>query len=102
MAMVLTSQFEPHLSLVPAVHGSGAEVRLRDPADPTTTLVADVAAMPPESAASGVNNETRDGMITGAFKTAGSSIVKGGAKTGASVKAGFRMLSTAFRKALPG
>ena len=100
--MILTSQFEPHLSVVPAVYGSGAEVRLGDPADPTTTVVPDVAAMPSASVENAANNGTRERIITGAFKTAGSSIVKGGAKTGASVKAGFRMLSSAFRKALPG
>ena len=98
---VLSYQLEPHLAVVPAVQGAGVEVLLGDPT-PTAAVVPEVVAMSEDPIATAEIDEARDGLITGAFKTAGSSIVKGGAKTGASVKAGFRMLSSAFRKALPG
>jgi hypothetical protein len=98
----VSSQLTPQLAVVPAVYGGGADVLLVEPAGPVPGAAPEVVAMSEDPLATAVMDDARDGIITGAFKTAGSSIVKGGAKTGASVKAGFRRLSSAFRKALPG
>ena len=104
----------------------GAGVRLREPAgavepmpslvpgapDPNAPpLIIAANAEPPagmprarlaptEAAPAGLTDEG-DGLITGAFKKAGSSIVKTGAKTGASIFDTFRVVSSMVRRALP-
>lgn len=42
-----------------------------------------------------------DGLLTGAFKKTGTSILRGGAKTGASIRDAFRAVGGAVRRALP-
>jgi hypothetical protein len=56
--------------------------------------------MPADSASTGLADDG-DGPITGVFKKAGSSIVKTGAKTGASIFDTFRIVSGMVRRALP-
>ena len=56
--------------------------------------------MPADPASTGLADEG-DGPITGVFKKAGSSIVKTGAKTGASIFDTFRIVSGMVRRALP-
>ena len=46
-------------------------------------------------------NDDEDGLLSGAMKKTRASIVKGGAKTGASILDAFRAVSGAVRRALP-
>jgi hypothetical protein len=46
-------------------------------------------------------NDSGDGLITGAFKKTGSSIVRTGARTGASIFDAMRVVSGVVRRALP-
>jgi hypothetical protein len=53
------------------------------------------------SAMSSSEGEGHDGLITGAVKRTGTSILRTGRKTGASIVEAFRVVSGAFRRALP-
>ena len=66
--------------------------------------LADEAAAPAPmraSVAAASGGDDGDGLITGAFKKTGSSIVKTGARTGASIVDAMRVVSGVVRRALP-
>ncbi len=74
----------------------GEEVRLTEPADwPMTTLA---MSTPPVALA---DDDDHGGLLTGMVKRTGTSIVRGGRKTGASIMDAFRVVSGAVRRALP-
>jgi len=66
----------------------------------SVALMIDDGAFGIESSLAPVDDEP-DGLITGAFKKAGSSIMKTGMKTGASIFDAARVIGGAVRKALP-
>jgi hypothetical protein len=74
----------------------GEEVPLTEPdAWPVATLA---MSAPPVSLS---DDDEQGGLLTGMVKRTGSSIVRGGRKTGASIMEAFRVVSGAVRRALP-
>jgi hypothetical protein len=77
-------------------YSRGEEVALSEPAEwPIATLA---MTTPPVSLSS---EQDDDGLFSGMVKRTGSSIVRGGRKTGASIVEAFRVVSGAVRRALP-
>ena len=59
------------------------------------------ARLAPTQPAPASSGDEADGLIAGAFKKAGSSIIKTGARTGASIFDSFRVVSSMVRRVLP-
>jgi hypothetical protein len=126
-APVVPARFVAALPISESAVHVGPAVRLPEPAvspEYTTALIADVVAadhpvaelvataglLPPPSmpgvrlapvGSSSTSLVDEGGRITGAFKKAGSSIVKTGARTGASIFDTLRVVSGMVRRALP-
>jgi hypothetical protein len=93
----------PALAPVSVLASAGEEIALSDPDLAVRTdaePVEMVAAFSAPSAALGVDDHPA-GVITGALKSAGSSIVRTGMKTGASFVDMLRVVNRAMRRALP-
>jgi hypothetical protein len=93
-----TTPLTPSLAVIAAGNLSGTDVPL---SYPERFEQSDSRHFVPAVAGSTSLDDSDDGFITGAMKRTGSTIVKTGARTGASLMDAMRIVGGAMRKALP-